>query len=236
MWFAALIYAAGMRFFRPTPPVRPIHGVDPRGGVLVPIAYAWFLIALAMIVIERLAIGLGMPLAHPFAGAYRHALTVGFVTTMILAVAQRLVPVFVRQELRTPRAFLLTAVLIVVGNAWRVGCELWTLSGSEAAYRLMGVSGPLELAAIALFALTVLRTLGASRLHYQPGAPITPGTRVREALNAYPHLQHTLRGLEIDMLDDAASVAPSMRVGGMAIACLWPPAELAAKLDAARGS
>jgi len=233
MLFGALVYITGLHFFRPTQPVRPIHGVDPRGGILIPIAFSWLIISLIMILIERMAIAVNMPLAHPLAGAYRHALTVGFVTTMILAVGHRLAPVFIRQELVTTRAFMLSAVLIVVGCFWRVSCELWTLGGSPLAYRLMGVSGLLELAAIGLFALTIFRTLRASRRHYRPGERITPGTRVKDAVNAYPELQQTLLDLGIDMFAQAAFIAPSMRVGGLALGCSMQPLELAAKLNAA---
>src|SRR5690606_36081358 len=115
-------YLVGMNGLR-SKPARAIYGVDVRGHVLIRVAFAWLVIGLAMVLIEQIT----GPLPHAYGGAWRHALTVGFITTMILGVGQRLVPIIIKQPLASTRLMLISAVLIIVGNAGRVGLELATI-------------------------------------------------------------------------------------------------------------
>jgi len=169
-------------------------------------------------------------LPHAFSGAWRHALTVGFITTMILGVAQRMLPVFIKQPLASNRLMLVSAGLIVVGNAGRVALELMTMGQWPWAFRLMGLTGLLELAALALFALNLVWTVRNRRHVYSGDEPLRPDTRVREAINVRPQLQQQLRQIGVTMLDDAPFIAPSLTFGAMALAWGKSPGELLADL------
>jgi hypothetical protein len=209
----AVSYVIGMNALRGRPS-REIFGIDPRGGILIRAAFFWLLAGLTMVLL-----GQCVPhLPHAYSGAWRHALTVGFITTMILGVGQRMVPVFMKEPLASIRLMRASAVLILAGNAGRVGLELATMGHWPWAFRLMGVTGLLELTALLLFALNLARTQ-RNRWHiYIAGEAMTPRTRVREAINAHPPLQQRLRELGITMFDTAPFVAPSMTLGALALA------------------
>ena len=231
MLAASMLYLHGMRWLR-SQPSRPIYGIDPRGNHLIRVAYFWLIVGLGMIAGQNAWAAAGRPVHHAFQGAWRHALTVGFITTMILGVGFRTVPVFLRRPLWSNRMMLASGLLIVVGNAWRVSLELLTIGPWQWPYRAMGVSGLLELTAIALFGIDQMMTGRAGRLPYQADEPLTPRTRVREAVNARPDLEHRLRTLGIDMFDDSPFIAPSMTFGALALATGWDEEALVTALDA----
>jgi hypothetical protein len=221
----AVAYLAGMNFLRGKP-ARPIYGVDVWGHALIRVAFFWLVAGLSMILAEQVY----PALPHAFGGAWRHALTVGFITTMILGVGQRIVPVFIRQPLASNRLMLAGGAMIIVGNAGRVGLELATLGGWPWAFRWMGVTGVLELAALILFALNLAMTVRRRRHVYAAGERLAPDTRVREAVNARPALQQQLRDAGVTMFADAPFIAPSMTCGALALAWGRSPAELLADL------
>lgn len=242
MWGAAL-YLLSLNGLRSTLPLRPIFGVDPRGGFLIRLAFFWLLAALFMILGQQLTQLLSGAPAHtpqgaasPYTGAYRHALTVGFITTMIFGVGHRILPVFMRQPLGAPRLFLAAAWLLALGCAWRILGELATLTGEPWTFYLMGVSGLLELAAIALFALALMRAWHARGHRYVSDDPLLPGTRVRDAVNAHPRLIAAFTALQFPMLEETPAIAPSMTFGGMALALGWRPDQLVEELNRRRSA
>jgi hypothetical protein len=222
----AALYLIGMDGLH-SRPARPIHGVDVRGHVLIRVAFFWLVFGLSMILVEQLVPGL----PHAYRGAWRHALTVGFITTMILGVGQRIVPIFIKQPLASPRLMLLGAGLIVFGNAGRVALELATIGGWPWTFRLMGATGVLELSALALFALNLALTLRNRRHTYAAGESLTADTRVRDAVNARPELQQRLNEIGVTMFDDALFIAPSMTLGALALASGLEPPDLLLSLS-----
>ena len=145
---------------------------------------------------------------------------------MILGVGQRIVPIFIKQPLASTHLMLISAALIVIGNAGRVGLELATIGGWPWTFRLMGITGVLELSALILFALNLALTVRNRHHIYANGEPLTADTRVREAINARPELQQRLKEIGITMFDDAMFIAPSMTLGALALASRLQPSEL----------
>jgi len=227
MLAGAICYLIGMDWLR-SKPSRPIYGIDPRGHVLIRVAFGWLVCGLAMIVAQQVFTGL----PHAYSGAWRHALTVGFVTTMIMGVGYRILPVFIKQPLASTRLMLVSAGLIVIGNAGRVTLELLTIGGWTWSYRLMGFTGVLELAALVLFAINIAATARNRRRVYRAGEALTGDTRVQDAVNVRPELQERLRELGVTMFDDAAFIAPSTTLGAVALASGMTPRELIHELGA----
>jgi hypothetical protein len=221
----SILYLAGMDFLR-SKPARPIYGVDVRGHVLIRVAFFWLVAGLSMVLAEQIRPGL----PHAFSGAWRHALTVGFITTMILGVGQRIVPIFIKQPLASVRLMLVSAGLIIAGNAGRVGLELATIGGWPWTFRLMGITGVLELTALILFALNLAVTVRRRHRTYITGEPLTPDARVREAVNAQPALQQRLRDAGVTMFDNTPFIAPSLTFGALALAEGRSPDDLLAEL------
>jgi hypothetical protein len=221
MLAGAVFYLLGMDLLR-SKPSRPIYGIDPRGHVLIRVAFFWLVCGLAMVVLQQFH----PRWPHAYSGAWRHALTVGFITTMILGVGYRIIPIFIKQPLASTRLMLVSAVLIITGNGGRVTLELLTMGGWAWSYRLMGFTGVLELAALILFAVNIAATAWKRRRIYTASASLTPDTRVQEAVNARPEIQCRLRQLGITMFDAAPFIAPSMTIGALALASGLKPRQL----------
>jgi len=225
MLAGAITYLVGMDFLR-SEPSRPIFGIDPRGHVLIRVAFFWLVCSLGMILAQQFFPGL----PHAYGGALRHALTVGFITTMILGIGYRILPIFMRQPLASTRLMLVSAALIIAGNAGRVAFELLTIGGWPWSYRLMGITGVLELGALILFGFNIAATALNRRRCYRAGEALTPNTRVQEAVNARPEIQDRLGELGITLFDDVPFIAPSMTMGALALAHQMRPDDLTTAL------
>lgn len=157
---AALAYVSGMRGFlrvrRSTP--RPEVG-EALLVRYVQLAFFWLLASMALLFgADCYAAVRGQPLPHAYLGAVRHALTVGFMTTLILGVGQRLLPILEHTLLAWPRLVAPIFFLIATGNFLRVSTELATLF-AVSAFVVMPFSALLELAALTLFTANIVRTL-----------------------------------------------------------------------------
>lgn len=91
-------------------------------------------------------------------GAYRHAVTVGFVTTMLVGMALNTVPRFFGAPLYSWRLVKIAFWLLVIGNTARVVFQALTLTGNPVAYAIAGLSGYLELTALACFGANIILT------------------------------------------------------------------------------
>ena len=125
-------------------------------------AYVWLLISLAMLVAlpfhqfgvlrvfapESQAAVSGF--SHAFYGATRHAITVGFVSLMIVGVAAKVVPNLNGISSRALSSLWGPFVLINIGCATRVVGQTWT-DFSAAAFPFAGVSGVLEVTGLAMW-------------------------------------------------------------------------------------
>lgn len=125
-----------------------------RSARFIRLAYAWLGISLLMLLLlPAYQAASGLPFSHAYYGAIRHAVTVGFVSQMILGVSTLVVPL-------TPRTATLrpTLLLLNLGCFLRVTLQVgsdWT----PAAFRVIGVSGVLELTALLLWAVALWRGL-----------------------------------------------------------------------------
>jgi hypothetical protein len=131
-------------------------GVSSLFPLFVRISYAWLLIAGA----------LGMYAAFGDThggiwGASRHALTVGFLATMVFGIGQRVLPAFCGMRLLFSKRLMgLSLILINIGCALRVFSEIPAYEANlHAAWSLLPVSAITELIAVTLFALNMAITL-----------------------------------------------------------------------------
>jgi len=119
--------------------------------------YTWLGISLAMLLFMPVYLRLtGQPFSHAYYGAARHAVTVGFVSLMIMGVAARAVGgASGRWNLGTLR---LPFALINIGCALRVLLQAAT-DFAPAAFRLVGVSGLIEVSGLALWSVQLWRAM-----------------------------------------------------------------------------
>jgi uncharacterized protein involved in response to NO len=145
-------------------PVQPpkILGVHSTFPGFVRVAYGWLLIATA--------IGVAAPYldrAGGFRGGSRHALTVGFFSTMVLAIGQRVLPAFSGMRLLfSPRLMFASLVFLTAGCALRVSSEIVAYEQyASFAWHILPVSACLELTAMTLFAVNLLLTFCSQPPH-----------------------------------------------------------------------
>ncbi len=138
------------------PGVRPAktRGVHPSFPSFVRGAYAWAAAAALLAVVAAAESSAG------FWGASRHALTVGFLATMVFSVGQRILPAFSGgRVLFSTRLMLWALVLLNAGCALRVGGQVLAYEALASwAWSVLPVSAVFELAAVSTFAANLALT------------------------------------------------------------------------------
>ena len=176
-------------------------------------AYVWLFISLAMLALlpayhyallprfapDSAAARLGF--SHAFYGAARHAVTVGFVSLMIVGVAAKVVPAL--NGVASSRLTALWAPFLLI-NA---GCSLRVLGQTLTdftphAFAVAGVSGMFEVTGLAIWGVHLWRIMSgalaeaAQTATSQPAAsddarPIEPSDMVAAVLERHPELLET---------------------------------------------
>jgi hypothetical protein len=122
-------------------------------------AFVWFLVAATMLAAEPLVLALAdVSFSHAYTGAVRHALTVGFISQMIMGVGIVVTSRMNDLPYGAEPVLLVPFVLLNLGNALRVGLEAATVF-TDHAFLPMGATGLVELTALALWAATLVRII-----------------------------------------------------------------------------
>jgi len=187
------VYVAALRIFEPSAGEVKSRGVDAIFPWFVRLAYFWFAAAVTMVVAGDLYLFLtGTAPAHIYTGSWRHAVTVGFITTLMVGLGYRLLPLFVGVDLWRPGWMRASFWLLAVGNTTRVIFELATATGERWTYLVMGASGVLELTALMLFGFGIWKTLGRRQQVLVSDAQISAKTHVRWLLDNFPAARQEL--------------------------------------------
>ncbi len=148
--------ASALRVFETgtaAPKSRGVHATFP---LFVRIAYVWLIIAALMgVAAFRWDTSGGMW------GASRHAFTVGFVSVMIFAIGQRVLPAFASAaSLWSPRLMFWALLLLVAGCTLRVSSEVVAYQHyADWAWQVLPLSAIVEMAAFTGFAVNLLVTV-----------------------------------------------------------------------------
>lgn len=127
-------------------------------------AFAWLLIAGALLVMEPFHLrAIGSQFSHAYIGAIRHAVTVGFISQMILGVGMHVIGRMRDLPDSAQKALWSTFILVNVGNAARVGLEIAT-DYTPAGFMPMGFTGFIELTGLAIWAWHVARPMILRRI------------------------------------------------------------------------
>ena len=183
----ALIAAAALALALPLGVFRATAERD-RSIKFVRAAYTWLFVSLGMLLLFPLYLwATGLQFSHAYFGATRHAVTVGFLSLMIVGVASKVVP-----TLNGVAAVGLPALwgpfsLINCGCALRVvGQTVTDLTAT--AFPFAGASGFLEVAGLSLWGLHIARLVlrkpaseSGAREHMRRAAPGDTVGRVLEA-------------------------------------------------------
>jgi uncharacterized protein involved in response to NO len=164
-WLFAMAAAASISSFHLSGPSdRPAKttGVHPSFSTFVRLAYMWFLFAAALGIFAAY-----LDHANGWVGASRHALTVGFISTMVFSIGQRVLPAFAGMRvLYSPRLMLVCLLLLNVGCALRVSSEILAYEGYwPPAWQALPWSAICELTAVTVFALNLFLTFRQPPAH-----------------------------------------------------------------------
>lgn len=173
-------------------------------------AYIWLFVSLAMLLLlpayqflvlptlAPTAIATQSGFSHAYYGAIRHAITVGFVSLMIVGVAAKVIPTLNGVDVRSLSSLWGPFMLLNLGCSLRVIGQVLT-DLTDDAFPFAGVSGCLEVAGLALWGWHLSRLMLGWRPAEAPGddQPLMPNEpiqglhRVGEALDRYPQLLPT---------------------------------------------
>ena len=158
VWFfvASVVFSiVAIRIFEPSEQEAKTRGIHSSFPFFVRVAYGWLMVAALLGVTANLWDNSG-----GIWGASRHALTVGFISVMVLSVGQRILPAFAGMRLLwSPKLMFGGLVLLTVGCSLRVSCEILAYQGyANWAWQVLPVSALLELGGLTLFAVNILGT------------------------------------------------------------------------------
>jgi hypothetical protein len=144
-----------LRFLEPTQQKAKVKGVHTSFPVFVRLAYVWAIVAAALGIWATL-----IEDSHGIWGASRHALTVGFLATMVFSVGPRILPAFSGMRLLFSTKLMFLSLLLLTGGCLlRVSSEILAYQGFAGwAWSWLPVSAFAEMFAVTIFAVNLLFT------------------------------------------------------------------------------
>lgn len=131
----------------------PEPGRSDRSAKFVRAAFLWlligFLLLLLMPVYQLIS---GIPFSHAYYGATRHAITVGFISIMIMGMGAKVIPTLLGLDPRQLTALWGPFLLVNAGCVLRVVLQTAT-DWHTGVFPLLSLSGALELAGLAWWAM-----------------------------------------------------------------------------------
>ena len=158
--FGAVAIGVALRFAERSHGRAITQGIHPSFSTFARLPYAWLVVAALMSVWAALA-----DVHGGIWGASRHALTVGFAATMVFAIGPRILPHFAGvQKLFSKRLMFLSLLCLQTGCLLRVSSEPLAYEGLVSfAWRVLPVSGMVELSGVLIFAINLALTFLVGR-------------------------------------------------------------------------
>nr|HPK03627.1 hypothetical protein [Candidatus Sumerlaeota bacterium] len=155
-----LLIGLSFRFWKP---MVGIGGGPCRSAKFIRAAWGWLALSLGMLLLlPAYQAASGIPFSHAYYGAIRHAITVGFVSLMIMGIAARIVPMLADVDHRTLPGLWAPFVLVNLGCLLRVSTQTLT-NWHPLFFGVIGVSGMLEVAGLALWGAHLAAVMLGSR-------------------------------------------------------------------------
>jgi hypothetical protein len=155
VWGALLVIQLGI-FSKPSQ--------TDRSWKFIRAAYVWLLFALFMMPFMVVYNAMTHQMfSHAFWGSHRHAYTVGFISLMIIGVSSRVVPILAGVDSSRLTSLWAPFVLLNVGCAGRVSLQILTDIFPGAAFPLVGLTGFVELTALAWWGVGLWRVMDLAK-------------------------------------------------------------------------
>jgi hypothetical protein len=178
-------------------------------------AYGWLAVSTVMLLLLPVHQAVsGIPFSHAYYGAIRHAITVGFVSLMIMGMAAKVVPTLNGRDPRQLTALWGPFVLVNVGCFLRVSLQALT-DLDPRFFAVVGISGLLEVTGLAWWGAGLARIMIDGKrdvaaaphdhdderpLSAPPPARIERSHIVADVLAWYPHTLDVFRGFGFSLL------------------------------------
>ncbi|HNB21851.1 MAG TPA: DUF1858 domain-containing protein [Candidatus Melainabacteria bacterium] len=156
-------------------------------------AFAWLFISLLMLLATPLYLQVGaLQSSHAYAGAIRHAITVGFISLMIMGYSAKVVPTLNGIDSRTQTGLVWPFILVNTGCFLRVVLQAGT-DWDKGLFPLLGISGSLEVIGLLLWAVHLAGILLGAPSDQQLRGPrparITADSIVSNVLEWFPETE-----------------------------------------------
>lgn len=163
---SAVAIVLALRFAGQPPGQAKIRGIHPSFPIFTRLTYVWLIIAGSMSVWAAFS-----DVHGGIWGASRHALTVGFAATMVFAIGPRILPHFTGiQNIFSKRLMFLSLLCLQTGCLLRVSSEPLAYEGNATfAWKVLPVSGMLELSGVLIFATNLALTFLIGRSAFAAG-------------------------------------------------------------------
>jgi len=144
-----------LRIFRRAPRLAKLRGAYRHYPGFVRLAYVWLVFGALLGVAADL-----IPAQTGLGGASRHAVTVGFLATLIFAIGPRILPSFLNgRELYSSALMAAGLWVLNLGCALRVSSEAIAYSAGGAAWKILPISALLEMTAVVIFVVNLGMTI-----------------------------------------------------------------------------
>ncbi|MCF6157149.1 MAG: DUF1858 domain-containing protein [wastewater metagenome] len=191
MALAIFSFIYGLRVFEKS--TKELHDVimDRSYAKTIRTAYIWLIVSTIIFLIIPF-LGHGTETQRLFHGSLNHALTVGFISMMIIGYASKMVPTFKGVDMYSLKLSNLTFILLNIGCFTRVFSQILvgTSGGKTIFYAAAGVSGWLELAALSIFGYNLWKTMNAIQetktATLKKLTTVTKDTKVFDVVDQYP--------------------------------------------------
>lgn len=177
LFLASAVAADALNVFRRSRKPAKTLGVSSLFPLFIRASYVWLLAAAALGIYAACA-----DIHGGIWGASRHALTVGFLATMVFGIGQRVLPAFCGMRLLFSKRLMgISLIVLNIGCALRVFSEIPAYEANlHVAWSVLPVSAIAELTAVTLFGLNMAITLllppPTPAVHRRISLPVLPQT------------------------------------------------------------
>jgi uncharacterized protein involved in response to NO len=179
------------------------------------LAYLWLLVGAFLGIAAELS-----PQINGLGGASRHALTVGFLATLIFCVAPLILPSFLAgRELQSSALMGASLWLLTAGCTLRVSSESLAYSSpSGASWRILPISALLELTAVFFFVVNIGLTMAQRIPAWFGPSGIAPQMPVYFYVASFPKAKRVLQDAGLTTLASARKIPRTLTLAEAAVA------------------
>ncbi|MGH9360026.1 MAG: NnrS family protein [Terriglobia bacterium] len=203
-----------LRMFHTSARPAKLVGVYRSYPAFIRLAYAWLVVGAVLGLAADLA-----PRVTGLEGASRHAITVGFIATLIFALGPRILPSFLNgRELYSTRIMAASLWLLSVGCLLRVLSEAVAYSSGGLLWSVLPLSAFLELAAVIAFVVNMAVTLTQPLPAWFSAGGVSPKLPLYWYVTSFPKARSVLIQAGLKTLAERREVPRSLSLAEAATA------------------